>query len=546
MPVPRRALRRALLAPWIAAAPLGLMLCGCGASSEQAVSTAPHSAKPALLAPQVAARALDDAASAADPRWRAKSASFGTELDSGLDDEGVFRLPAVSAAAGGVLRVAQALQSETAGPQFPAHRQAPPEFATKDGSDDAENDGLGVSAPSELRADELADVQPLPAVAGAPTQPAHADAAALPALSGPIADEAAAQASAPAPPADGELANLPAADSLTAVADGDAANAEARAAVAAPLVKRTPAPWSELSGARHPAMRAVAMRAAEQVRDAFALANRGALYSAQSEFVRALRSISQALDAQHTGRTHSHALAAGLRALEESDDFVPRGARVEADLDLQSIAPAHQTPILHVGSLEGVTPLVARRRYYTYAQEQLALAAGRERAGSMALYGLAKVQTALAEQNQTEHASAGPKAMALHQAAMLADGGNYLAANELGVLLAKFGQYQQARAALIYSLNIVALPTAWHNLAVVHQQLGEAKFAALAEQQSRHLARQSSSQHLLGQQQPVIWTDPAAFARASHAHQAPLRSPAPASPAPASTAQRRAPSSTQR
>ena len=56
------------------------------------------------------------------------------------------------------------------------------------------------------------------------------------------------------------------------------------------------------------------------------LAGRRAYFSAREEFIQALRTLSQAMDVQHGTNAHSAALAAGMRALEEAKDFVPRGA----------------------------------------------------------------------------------------------------------------------------------------------------------------------------------------------------------------------------
>lgn len=502
MPRSHRALCRAVFSPLVAA-PLGLLL-GCGGSPDL-----PHEtpAAPRLLAPElVVTQSLVDA-SRGGPLWRATAASYGRPDD----EEGVFRLPAVAGRrTADVPRLGQA----SPGPRFPdsPNAQSPtwPSVVVPPKETD-------LAAPSELVMGDEEDVRSLPVMAG---QPPAAES--VPPLPSPAASLERWEPESPlelqAPP---QLQPAPAAEHVPQ------REAEPRGEVEPPL-RPTPLPWAEVASTRNPAMRAVSERAAQQVRSGFVLANRGAYYSARSEFVAALRAISQALDASAGGRAHGEALAAGLRALEESDDFVPRGAQVEADLDLKALLPAHQTPVLKDRPLEAVTPLVARRMYYTYAQEQLALAAGRERAGSMALYSLAKLQIALEAQNPMRHTSAAPKAMALHQAALLTDGSNYLAANELGVLLARFGQYQQARDVLLHSVHQAPLPSAWHNLAVVHHHLGEPQLAASAEQQAQRLAQSSAASQIAGEQSAVVWTTPAAFAQSSDTGQAPaVRTAAP-------------------
>ena len=61
------------------------------------------------------------------------------------------------------------------------------------------------------------------------------------------------------------------------------------------------------------------------VQRGYDLAQRGALFAAQTEFVQVLRRVAQAKDAASRSDEHSRALAAGLRALDEAEDFVPAG-----------------------------------------------------------------------------------------------------------------------------------------------------------------------------------------------------------------------------
>ena len=75
---------------------------------------------------------------------------------------------------------------------------------------------------------------------------------------------------------------------------------------------------------------------------------------------------------------HSRELAAGLRAMDEADDFVPAGAQLEAELDVRKVASAHRTPVLH-DHAEAVTPQDAVALYHGYAQEQLSKATLDER-----------------------------------------------------------------------------------------------------------------------------------------------------------------------
>ena len=102
-----------------------------------------------------------------------------------------------------------------------------------------------------------------------------------------------------------------------------------------------------------------------------------ATFSRLAEFIQALRLVAQA-DAERQTTEHSQALAAAMRALEEAEDLVPRGSRLDADVQLTTLVSAHRTPVLKDMSLADLSPTVAAQRYYIYAEEQFAAAVGAE------------------------------------------------------------------------------------------------------------------------------------------------------------------------
>ena len=229
----------------------------------------------------------------------------------------------------------------------------------------------------------------------------------------------------------------------------------------------------------------IAQEADKHSRRGFALANKQAFFSSRLEFTRALRIVAQGLDTEHQTARHSQALAAGLRALTEAEDFMPKDGHLEAELDLEAIAGAHRTPILHEGNLYEWTPLAATQKYHAFAQEKLAEAVGSEIAGSMALCGLGKLHMVIGSQRRGDGiASAHTKAMVLLQAALIASPTNHIAANELGILLAKNGRHQEARRA--FQRSVDACPTAegWRNLALTCETLGEMDTAYHAAQET--------------------------------------------------------------
>lgn len=234
-------------------------------------------------------------------------------------------------------------------------------------------------------------------------------------------------------------------------------------------------------GGRSRELEIVARNADILSQGAFELAGKRAYFSARTEFIKSLRLLTEALDAQCGTQSHGFALAAGLQALKESDEFIPRGSNLEADINVPLIASGHSTPVLNDLNDASISPLEARQLYYTYAQEQLAFSIRDEFAGSIALYGLGKLHTVMGDQGAATVPAAEKKAVVFHQAALMAVPQNAMAANEVGVLLAQMGRLEAAREALLHSLRVAPMPDTWHNLSVVHARLGEHELAQMAQ-----------------------------------------------------------------
>jgi tetratricopeptide (TPR) repeat protein len=271
-------------------------------------------------------------------------------------------------------------------------------------------------------------------------------------------------------------------------------------------------PNSELTAVRI----LLTQRAREHVRYGFDLARRRSLHSARAEFTRALECVARGLDKQEQTDVHGWALAAALQAFEESDDFLRGDLLVTANVDVAAVASAHKTDVLHDTDLSRMTPFGAMRRYYQYAKEQVVLASGNDPVASTALHGWARTEMSLSLEKRGALSDGGPKAIALYQAAVLTDPRNYRAANELGVMLARFGQMRQALPALSHSLSVHAAPTTWDNLAVVYEKLGDVQRAQHARGQSESLTASADDETLeSGSDNPdrlVRWVDSATFA----------------------------------
>jgi tetratricopeptide (TPR) repeat protein len=249
------------------------------------------------------------------------------------------------------------------------------------------------------------------------------------------------------------------------------------------------------------------------------LAARGAHYAARAETIKALRVVTQTLDTQIGSDTHSRALANAMRALQEAEDFTPAGSHLEAELNLGRLVERHRTPVLRGENLQRVTSFVAQQRYLTYAQEQLVVASGRLPAASRALFDLGRICMALGNTSSNTRSLHLPKAVTLYQAALMVNGRNALAANELGVLLARSGQLEDARAVLLHGASVGPEPEIWHNLAVVHHRLGEVELAQRAQLQARMTTPSRSRPPEAIGNSNVRWVDASEFSAAGRAGQ---------------------------
>lgn len=246
-----------------------------------------------------------------------------------------------------------------------------------------------------------------------------------------------------------------------------------------------------------------------KIQSAYAMATRGSHYVARQELIEALRMISQAKDASSGSTERTVALAAGLHALREAEDFIPRGAQLEGDLDVGVLCASHRTPVAHQADTHGVLPSVMMNRYLRFAQLQLAMSVAGEPAGSMALHAMGKLNRQLGLVEPETHRLADRRAIAYQQAALLAHNQNHLAAHELGVLLASSGHYAEAQQ--LFQQVAAREPNAvvYRNLARVQEKLGQTSTALANRDQARQLARQGATGT-----NDVQWVSPDRFAKA--------------------------------
>jgi tetratricopeptide (TPR) repeat protein len=279
-------------------------------------------------------------------------------------------------------------------------------------------------------------------------------------------------------------------------------NAIVATSAQSPAALANPATKSELTNQLLPA-----------VQRGYNLAQHGAFFAARTEFIQVLRRVAQAKDAGQSSDDHARALAAGLRALDEADDFVPQGVQLEAELDVHKVASSHRTPVLR-DYPEEVLPQEAVVLYHSYAQQELSIAASGEQAGSMALYGLGKVYSRLAERRDDD-VQCTRSAMTMYSAALDACPDNHMAANEMGVILCRTGHAAEAVDRFTRAIDLAPNATAYHNLAVAQQKLGMTGQAAANEQESQRLAAIDRSNGAVSRRAGVQWVSPAEMARVS-------------------------------
>lgn len=243
---------------------------------------------------------------------------------------------------------------------------------------------------------------------------------------------------------------------------------------------------------------------------AMQFANHRALAAANAELETALRTIAAGADSSNVTPIQVDRLASAMRALKEAEDFLPGSPTVQHGHSAKQIASRHRTEV--VSKLERpVAATEAVELYFVYAQQAMLHAVGHSRLSSAVLYQLGKVYTESQGTSVVVTRAPAARATLFHETALRIDPANYLAANELAVLLAKAGQWERAKRYLLHSLSIQPLPEAWYNLAKVHDQLGEAGLAARARREYELMSGVTSAPS----QAAVQWVRPEQFETAA-------------------------------
>lgn len=259
---------------------------------------------------------------------------------------------------------------------------------------------------------------------------------------------------------------------------------------------------------RPAALAAAVNRAERMTADGVRLLQRGAVFSARSQFLQALREVASAQDEIHTTARHTQSLNAALKAIEESHDFELHNAADNDAVDVSRLIAVHRSNAVSLVEGQTISPVVARDHYQLFAVEQLVAAFGQEPMVAMPLFGLGRVaaaQQAGASSELTQERDA----FVWFHAALMTNPSHFPAAHELGALYAKHGELPRAKAVLQRAVALYSHPITWSNLAHVHRQLGEADWAAAAQSRAAGAKQIAATAKL----PPIQWVNEEQFAK---------------------------------
>lgn len=234
-----------------------------------------------------------------------------------------------------------------------------------------------------------------------------------------------------------------------------------------------------------------AQKAVHNIEYGKSLSRRGAAFAARQEFYASLRILAQSHDQQHGGVKYTQALRNGIIALKEAEDFIVADTESQIGLKVPNVIETHTTKIISAENAKGMTAIEAMQRYFAYASHQLARSGGQNVVAAECFFCLGKLHSVQAKLGASPSKLDIAKSLVFHQAAVSADPSNFRSLNELGVLYANSGRFEESKEMLINSLRFHQLPQAWENLAVVHQRLGEDQLAELANQEFKMISTRS-------------------------------------------------------
>ena len=204
----------------------------------------------------------------------------------------------------------------------------------------------------------------------------------------------------------------------------------------------------------------------------------GCCISARTELLKSLQLIAQALDAQEASTVAFRRAGRGLTALEEACEFcTPPLGPAKRRTSPMNCGHRIARPCCSRFESMSISPIVAQQQYFGLAQAQLTLAAGGLPARIANPLPPGPIANGPGDPRCRSACAARTASAGVSPGGSGDRSGNWLAANELGVLLARYGQLPEARQLLVHSVTVHPHLEGWHNLSVVHRRLGEADLA---------------------------------------------------------------------
>lgn len=257
-----------------------------------------------------------------------------------------------------------------------------------------------------------------------------------------------------------------------------------------------------------PVSQGVSQKALHHITYGKSLARRGAAFAARQEFYYALQLVAQAMDTQVEGNYHNKSLSEALTALKEAEEFHAGDSESQIGMRVEMIVENHLSKVVTIEQAKSMTSIELMQAYYRFAENRMIAGGGQNAAASEAYFCLGKLHSLLSKSDRQSSRLDVAKAIVYHRASLACDQSNYRSANELGALLARNGQLEPAKRLLKQSLLIRKTPEAWKNLSIVHERLGENRFAQLAGNEYRI----SSMQPIMGPSASSIqWLDTKQF-----------------------------------
>jgi hypothetical protein len=139
----------------------------------------------------------------------------------------------------------------------------------------------------------------------------------------------------------------------------------------------------------------------------------------------------------------------------------------------------------------------------------------------MALYGLGRIASRWTESNKADAISTQTQ-LTMFAAAVAACPANNLAANELGVCLCQTGHADEAAKLFEQTIKSARTSTAYHNLAVAQQKLGNTSHATANEQESQRLAASERAAGTAAREVGVQWLSPAEMSGVAQSTEFPI------------------------